>query len=217
MTVIDERILEEFFYHGTENIPELMQGIVYFATHEMHELYDSLDKQYDTPNDIQLSQIREIAYKLGLQYHRFIWQNKKTSKLIDFKTEDGLDEVNKMIDRTIDTAINENYLIEYGVGYYYSREKEREFSVTYIKEHTKRKHWTIEIAEQLKQLSIKEKEDPIEYYRHWIITRLRNAQSRGENTDNSEIELLENVKMQLDEKIEKMKEDKEDKEENKSK
>lgn len=210
MNIIDETILEEFFYHGTENIPELMQGIVFFSNQEMHKLYNNLDELYDTPNDIQLSQIKEIAYNLGLQYHRFIGLNKKPSKLIDFKTEEGLDEVYQMIDETIDTAINENHLLEYNVGYYYSREKEAQFLATYVKDHVKRKHWTIEIAEQLKQLSIKEKENPIEYYRYWIITRLRNAQSRGENIDNSEIELLENVKMQLDEKIEKMNEDKED-------
>ena len=87
MNSIDKRILEEYFYYGIDNIPELLEGIVYFSTREMHKLYPSLEEQYKTPNDTQLSQIKEIAYKYGIQYYRFIEINQKPNKLIDYKTE----------------------------------------------------------------------------------------------------------------------------------
>ena len=32
MNNIDPRILEEYFYYGIDNIPELLEGIVYFST-----------------------------------------------------------------------------------------------------------------------------------------------------------------------------------------
>lgn len=203
MSGINERIFEEFFYYGIENVPELLEGIIFSATSEMHKLYKSLNEQFNTPNDIQLSQIKEIAYDLGIQYYRFIELNKVPSKLIDYKTENELDEVKQMINKTLEENINKKALLEYEVGYYYSYDEDARFSTSYIKDHMKRKHWTIEVAEQLKQLSKEEKENPIEYYRHWIITRLKNAQSRKQGRDDSEIELLENVKAQLEERIEK--------------
>lgn len=51
----------------------------------------------------------------------------------------------------------------------------------------------------MKQLSIQEKENPIEYYKTWINVRLKTAESRKQK-NNSEIKLLQNVKKQLDKK-----------------
>lgn len=207
MNSIDKRILEEYFYYGIDNIPELLEGIVYFSTREMHKLYPSLEEQYKTPNDTQLSQIKEIAYKYGIQYYRFIEINQKPNKLIDYKTENELQKVKQEINTTIENAINKKSLIEYNIGYYYSAEEESKFLSTYQKDYQIRKYWTTEIVEQLKQLSIQEKENPIEYYKNWINVRLKTAESRKEKND-SEIKLIQNVKKQLDERIHQLKKSK---------
>ena len=207
MNSIDKRILEEYFYYGIDNIPELLEGIVYFSTREMHKLYPSLEEQYKTPNDTQLSQIKEIAYKYGIQYYRFIEINQKPNKLIDYKTENELQKVKQEINTTIENAINKKSLIEYNIGYYYSAEEESKFLSTYQKDYQIRKYWTTEIVEQLKHLSIQEKENPIEYYKNWINVRLKTAESRKEKND-SEIKLIQNVKKQLDERIHQLKKSK---------
>ena len=207
MNSIDKRILEEYFYYGIDNIPELLEGIVYFSTREMHKLYPSLEEQYKTPNDTQLSQIKEIAYKYGIQYYRFIEINQKPNKLIDYKTENELQKVKQEINTTIENAINKKSLIEYNIGYYYSAEAESKFLSTYQKDYQIRKYWTTEIVEQLKQLSIQEKENPIEYYKNWINVRLKTAETRKEKND-SEIKLIQNVKKQLDERIHQLKKSK---------
>lgn len=209
MNSIDKRILEEYFYYGIDNIPELLEGIVYFSTREMHKLYPSLGDQYKTPNDIQLSQIKEIAYKYGVQYYRFIELNQKPSKLINYKTENELQKIKQEINATIENVINKESLIEYNVGYYYSAEEENKFLSTYQKDYRIRKFWTIEIAEQLEQLSIQEEKNPIEYYKNWIEVRLKTAESRKQKSD-SEIELIQYVKKELDKKIKKLENSKED-------
>lgn len=202
MNGIDKKIFEEYFYYGIDNIHELLEGIVYFATKEMHKMYSSLSEQYKIPNDVQLSQIKKIAYKYGIQYYRFIELNQKTNKFVSYKTEDELQNVKKEIDETINTAIDEKALMEYNIGYYYSPEEESKFSSSYQKGNQIRKYWTTEIVEQLEQLSIQEKENPIEYYKTWVDVRLKTAESRKQKND-SEIKLIQSVKKQLDERIKK--------------
>lgn len=202
MNGIDKKIFEEYFYYGIDNIHELLEGIVYFATKEMHKMYSSLSEQYKVPNDVQLSQIKKIAYKYGIQYYRFIELNQKTNKFVSYKTEDELQNVKKEIDETINTAIDEKALMEYNIGYYYSPEEESKFSSSYQKGNQIRKYWTTEIVEQLEQLSIQEKENPIEYYKTWVDVRLKTAESRKQKND-SEIKLIQSVKKQLDERIKK--------------
>lgn len=202
MNGIDKKIFEEYFYYGIDNIHELLEGIVYFATKEMHKMYSSLSEQYKVPNGVQLSQIKKIAYKYGIQYYRFIELNQKTNKFVSYKTEDELQNVKKEIDETINTAIDEKALMEYNIGYYYSPEEESKFSSSYQKGNQIRKYWTTEIVEQLEQLSIQEKEDPIEYYKTWVDVRLKTAESRKQKND-SEIKLIQSVKKQLDERIKK--------------
>lgn len=199
MNNIDPRILEEYFYYGIDNIPELLEGIVYFSTKEMHKLYPSLSEQYKTSNNIQLSQIKDFAYKYGLQYYRFIELTQKPNQLVNYKTENELDNVKHKIDTTIKNVIDKKSLLEYNIGYYYSAGEESKFSSIYQKNYQTRKFWTTEISEQLKQLSIQEKENPIEYYKTWINVRLKTAESRKQK-NNSEIKLLQNVKKQLDKK-----------------
>ena len=202
MNGIDKKIFEEYFYYGIDNIHELLEGIVYFATKEMHKMYSSLSEQYKVPNGVQLSQIKKIAYKYGIQYYRFIELNQKTNKFVSYKTEDELQNVKKEIDETINTAIDEKALMEYNIGYYYSTEEESKFSSCYQKGNQIRKYWTTEIVEQLEQLSIQEKENPIEYYKTWVDVRLKTAESRKQKND-SEIKLIQSVKKQLDERIKK--------------
>ena len=202
MNDMDKKIFEEYFYYGIDNIHELLEGIVYFATKEMHKMYSSLSEQYKVPNDVQLSQIKKIAYKYGIQYYRFIELNQKTNKFVSYKTEDELQNVKKEIDETINTAIDEKALMEYNIGYYYSPEEESKFSSSYQKGNQIRKYWTTEIVEQLEQLSIQEKENPIEYYKTWVDVRLKTAESRKQKND-SEIKLIQSVKKQLDERIKK--------------
>ena len=202
MNGIDKKIFEEYFYYGIDNIHELLEGIVYFATKEMHKMYSSLSEQYKVPNGVQLSQIKKIAYKYGIQYYRFIELNQKTNKFVSYKTEDELQNVKKEIDETINTAIDEKALMEYNIGYYYSTEEESKFSSSYQKGNQIRKYWTTEIVEQLEQLSIQEKENPIEYYKTWVDVRLKTAESRKQKND-SEIKLIQSVKKQLDERIKK--------------
>lgn len=202
MNDMDKKIFEEYFYYGIDNIHELLEGIVYFATKEMHKMYSSLSEQYKIPNDVQLSQIKKIAYKYGIQYYRFIELNQKTNKFVSYKTEDELQNVKKEIDETINTAIDEKALMEYNIGYYYSPEEESKFSSSYQKGNQIRKYWTTEIVEQLEQLSIQEKENPIEYYKTWVDVRLKTAESRKQKND-SEIKLIQSVKKQLDERIKK--------------
>lgn len=202
MNGIDKKIFEEYFYYGIDNIHELLEGIVYFATKEMHKMYSSLSEQYKVPNGVQLSQIKKIAYKYGIQYYRFIELNQKTNKFVSYKTEDELQNVKKEIDETINTAIDEKALMEYNIGYYYSPEEESKFSSSYQKGNQIRKYWTTEIVEQLEQLSIQEKENPIEYYKTWVDVRLKTAESRKQKND-SEIKLIQSVKKQLDERIKK--------------
>lgn len=202
MNGIDKKIFEEYFYYGIDNIHELLEGIVYFATKEMHKMYSSLSEQYKVPNGVQLSQIKKIAYKYGIQYYRFIELNQKTNKFVSYKTEDELQNVKKEIDETINTAIDEKALMEYNIGYYYSPEEESKFSSSYQKGNQIRKYWTTEIVEQLEQLSIQEKENPIEYYKTWVDVRLKTAESRKQKND-SEIKLIQSVKRQLDERIKK--------------
>ena len=202
MNGIDKKIFEEYFYYGIDNIHELLEGIVYFATKEMHNMYSSLSEQYKVPNGVQLSQIKKIAYKYGIQYYRFIELNQKTNKFVSYKTEDELQNVKKEIDETINTAIDEKALMEYNIGYYYSTEEESKFSSSYQKGNQIRKYWTTEIVEQLEQLSIQEKENPIEYYKTWVDVRLKTAESRKQKND-SEIKLIQSVKKQLDERIKK--------------
>ena len=200
MKNINKRIFEEYFYYGIDNVAELLEGIVYFSTREMHQLYPSLEEQYKTPNDIQLSQIKEVAYKYGIQYYRFIEINKTPNKLIDYKTKYEMQKVKQEINSTLEGAINKNSLIEYNIGYYYSAADDYKFSSTYYKDYQIRKYWTTEVVEQLKQLSIQEKENPIEYYRNWVNVRLKTAESRIHKND-SEIKLMQSVKKQLDERI----------------
>lgn len=202
MNDMDKKIFEEYFYYGIDNIHELLEGIVYFATKEMHKMYSSLSEQYKVPNGVQLSQIKKIAYKYGIQYYRFIELNQKTNKFVSYKTEDELQNVKKEIDETINTAIDEKALMEYNIGYYYSPEEESKFSSSYQKGNQIRKYWTTEIVEQLEQLSIQEKENPIEYYKTWVDVRLKTAESRKQKND-SEIKLIQSVKKQLDERIKK--------------
>ena len=202
MNDMDKKIFEEYFYYGIDNIHELLEGIVYFATKEMHKMYSSLSEQYKVPNGVQLSQIKKIAYKYGIQYYRFIELNQKTNKFVSYKTEDELQNVKKEIDETINTAIDEKALMEYNIGYYYSTEEESKFSSSYQKGNQIRKYWTTEIVEQLEQLSIQEKENPIEYYKTWVDVRLKTAESRKQKND-SEIKLIQSVKRQLDERIKK--------------
>ena len=92
--------------------------------------------------------------------------------------------------------------MEYNIGYYYSTEEESKFSSSYQKGNQIRKYWTTEIVEQLEQLSIQEKENPIEYYKTWVDVRLKTAESRKQKND-SEIKLIQSVKKQLDERIKK--------------
>lgn len=198
---INERILEEYVYHGTENLAELLDGIVFLATHEMHNLYKTLGDEFETPNDIQLSQIREFAYKYGIQYYRFIVLNKKPNKLVDYSTDNEFETVKELIDQVIDNAIRQKSLIEYNVGYYFSYDINVKFSSTYVKNYTKRKFWASELAEQLKQLSIQEQEDNIQYYRNWIRIKLNIAINRTDNRDQSEIDFAKNIMQQLEEKI----------------
>ncbi len=202
MNGIDKKIFEEYFYYGIDNIHELLEGIVYFATKDMHKMYSSLSEQYKVPNGVQLSRIKKIAYKYGIQYYRFIELNQKTNKFVSYKTEDELQNVKKEIDETINTAIDEKALMEYNIGYYYSPEEESKFSSSYQKGNQIRKYWTTEIVEQLEQLSIQEKENPIEYYKTWVDVRLKTAESRKQKND-SEIKLIQSVKRQLDERIKK--------------
>lgn len=209
MNGIDKKILEEYFYYGIENISELLKGIVYYSTKEMHDKYSSLLEQYKVPNNIQLSQIKEIAYKYGLQYYRFIELNQQTNKYVNYKTEDELQKVKHEIDATIQNAIDTKFLIEYNIGFYCSPEEESKFSSYYQKNNQIRKFWTTEIVEQLKQLSIQEQENPIEYYKTWIDVRLKTAESREQKSE-SEIELVQYVKEQLDRRISIVKKLKED-------
>lgn len=211
MKGIDKKILEEYFYYGIDNIPELLEGIVFCSTRDMHNMYPNLSEQYKTPNDIQLSQIKEIAYKYGIQYHRFIELNQIPSKLIDYKTENELEIVKKEINTTIENVIKNKKLKEYKVGYYFSAEEESKFSSIYQGNYQIRKFWTTEIAEQLKQLSIQESQNPIEYYKTWIDVRLKTAESRKQKSD-SEIKLIQCVKRQLDERIKKYESSKKDNE-----
>ena len=200
MNSIDRCILEEYFYYGIDNVSELFEGIVYFSTKEMHNLYPDLKEQYKTSNSIQLSQIKEIAYLYGIQYYRFIELNQNCNKFIDYKTKDEFKNVKQRVDTTIKRVIDEKKLLEYKVGYYYSAEEESKFLSMYQKNNKLRKFWTTEISEQLKQLAILEKNNPIEYYRTWLNVRLKTAESRKEKND-SEIKLIQSVKKQLDERI----------------
>lgn len=197
---IDERVLEQFFYCGIDNIKELLEGIVYFSTIKMHKLYPSLEEQYKTPNDIQLSQIKNIAYKYGIQYYRFIELNQIPNKLVNYKTENELQKVKHEINSVIEEVINKKSLIENSVGYYYSAEEEGKFLTTYQKDNLLRRFWAIEIAEQLEQLSIQEENNPIEYYKNWLKVRLKMAESRKQKCD-SEIQLIKSLKKQFDERL----------------
>ena len=69
---------ETIFYNGIEDTQELIEGIIFFANSEMHKLYANLREQYDASNTKQLLQMKNIAYKCGLQYYRFIELNKDT-------------------------------------------------------------------------------------------------------------------------------------------
>ena len=64
-----------------------------------------------------------------------------------------------------------------------------------------RKFWAIEVSEQLNQLSIQEKENPIDYYRTWINVRLKNALLKKHNIDISQLEWLNYMKEKLEERI----------------
>ena len=64
MNGIDKKIFEEYFYYGIDNIHELLEGIVYFATKEMHKMYSSLSEQYKVPNGVQLSQIKKLLINM---------------------------------------------------------------------------------------------------------------------------------------------------------
>ena len=198
---IDERILEEYFYHGTENLQELLEGIVFFATHEMHNLYKTLGDEFETPNDIQLSKIREFAYKYGIQYYRFIGINQKPNKYIHYATYNEKENVKDLMNTIIEDAITQKSLIEYNVGYYFEGSIDDKFSRTHIKNNVKRRFWAIEVAEQLKQLSIQEKEDNIQYYKNWIQTKLNIAINRTQNRDQSEIDFARKIMQQLQERI----------------
>ena len=149
---------------------------------------------------IQLSQLKEIAYLYGIQYYRFIELNQNCNKFIDYKTKDEFKNVKQRVDTTIKRVIDEKKLLEYKVGYYYSAEEESKFLSMYQKNNKLRKFWTTEISEQLKQLAILEKNNPIEYYRTWLNVRLKTDESRKEKND-SEIKLIQSVKKQLDERI----------------
>lgn len=204
MCRLDSRLLEQYFYHGIDNVPEVLEGIVFFSTREMHKLYKNLDDQYDQSNDVQLKQIKDFAYRYGLQYYRFISLNESPNILADYKTKDEMNKVKSAIDKTIDNLISRNCLKEYGIGYYFPRELEGKYLETCVQNNRVRKNWTIEISEQLKVLSMMEKENPIEYYKSWIDVKLKRAELREQKCE-KEISAIKFVQKQLDEKIAKEK------------
>ncbi len=201
MYCIDEVIMKQFFYNGIEDTQELIEGIIFFANSEMHKLYANLREQYDASNTKQLLQMKNIAYKCGLQYYRFIELNKDTSRLVNYKTENESQKVKQIIDQTIEDIINRKSLIEYKVGYFYCNSESSKFLSKYPKGDRMRKFWAIEVSEQLNQLSIQEKENPIDYYRTWINVRLKNALLKKHNIDISQLEWLNYMKEKLEERI----------------
>lgn len=171
-----EKNLEEKFYHGYDNREELLESIIYFANHELHQKKAkdksySLRQEYTSSKEPFWKENIKRATQLYMQFYRFVELNdipspkrNDPSHYFSYENEVTQEEMQKQIEQKMQEMLKRKKLYIYPAGIYIAREIEEKASIFHQDDYT--------LLCQLEEL---EKTDKLEYYDKWITTKWQRA------------------------------------------
>ena len=183
-----EKNLEEKFYHGYDNRQEILESVIYFTNHELHQKKAknknySLRQEYITSKEPFWKENVKRATQLYTQFYRFVELNdipspKRNEPSHYFSYDIGMTqkEMQEYIEGKMLEMVKTKRLYIYPAGIYISREIEEKANAFHQDDYT--------LLCQLEEL---EKTDKLEYYDKWITTKWQRALHADKKDDEFEI------------------------------
>lgn len=180
------RYFKTFFYSGLNGANDennVLDYILYQSTSEMHDIYDRLEKLYNSSNEEQKQRIHSIASEYYKQYYRFIIVNNDPEKYTYKNKEENL-IVKTKIDDTLTLWIKNGNLNFSAAGIFVSGSKEDAFlEIKKLSREEKDEGWVDIVFRLLRDLKKLEQVNPEKYEMKWLETKLARAFNRKNETE----------------------------------
>ena len=183
-----EKNLEEKFYYGYDNREEILESIIYFANHELHQEKAkdknySLRQEYTTSKEPFWKENVKRATQLYTQFYRFVDLNdipspRRNNPFNYFSYDIGMtqEEMQEQVEERMLEMVKTKKIYIYPAGIYIAREKEEKATIFHQDDYA--------LLCQLEEL---EKTDKLEYYDKWITTKWQRALHADKKDDEFEI------------------------------
>ena len=182
-----EKKLEEKFYYGYDNREEVLEAMIYFANHELHQKKAkdknySLRQEYTTPKEPFWKENVKRATQLYTQFYRFVDLNdipspRRNDPSHYFSYDIGMteEEMQEQVEKKMLEMVKTKRLYIYPAGIYIARGIEEKATIFHQDDY--------ELLCQLEEL---ENTDKLEYYNKWITTKWQRALHADKKDDEFE-------------------------------
>lgn len=182
-----EKKLEEKFYYGYDNREEVLEAMIYFANHELHQKKAkdknySLRQEYTTPKEPFWKENVKRATQLYTQFYRFVDLNdipspRRNDPSHYFSYDIGMteEEMQEQVEKKMLEMVKTKRLYIYPAGIYIARGIEEKATIFHQDDY--------ELLCQLEEL---ENTDKLEYYDKWITTKWQRALHANKKDDEFE-------------------------------
>ena len=182
-----EKKLEEKFYYGYDNREEVLEAMIYFANHELHQKKAkdknySLRQEYTTPKEPFWKENVKRATQLYTQFYRFVDLNdipspRRNDPSHYFSYDIGMteEEMQEQVEKKMLEMVKTKRLYIYPAGIYIARGIEEKATIFHQDDY--------ELLCQLEEL---ENTDKLEYYDKWITTKWQRALHADKKDDEFE-------------------------------
>ena len=183
-----EKSLREKFYYGYDNREEVLEAMIYFANHELHQKKAkdknySLRQEYTTSKEPFWKENVKRATQLYTQFYRFVDLNdipspRRNNPSHYFSYDIGMtqEEMQEQVEKRMLEMMETKKLNISLAGIYIPREMEGKYEAFHQDDYT--------LLCQLEEL---EKTDKLEYYDKWITTKWQRALHGDKKDDEFEI------------------------------
>lgn len=179
--MINNKDFKRFFFYGIDNMEELKEGILYFASQELYAKKYSSYNIYEIPNKILIDEMLKIANKRYRHAIRFINLNDIDN---DFEYDIDVNKSYLELKEKIQELLEENKIIESKAGVFFTREEEKKLQGgRYYQYGYGEDGWTKKVYDILSELDEMERTNNNQYYEYWIRTKLKRAEDRVEKLE----------------------------------
>lgn len=175
----DKHIFQQYFFYGINDMEGLKKGIVINAMKDVYNRYN-IREIYEIPNVILKQEILDTANPLFVQLIRFIEYNDKNT---EFQYEVNNSRNYETLKQKLQNWIENGEASESVAGIFFRKEKEENLA------------WTGDVYKLLQELRKIEISDNNEYYRIWLITKIKRIENRLVNMHEKNLGSVEELKI----------------------